>query len=108
MARPKKDEAEKKSYRINISCTKEQKALIIQKAKIANLTLSPFILKCGLNQEIKARMNSFDKETLLIVSGIGNNLNQLAKVFNSAGYDSENIRQVIKEVENLKQSLRKQ
>jgi hypothetical protein len=80
--RPKK--VLKKNQRITVKCTNLDKATIEGKSKLAELTVSEFLLELGLTGQVDTRQRVIPGPLLDLKASllpIGNNLNQLTKIF---------------------------
>lgn len=106
MARPKKNDAQKKSIRRSVVFTDEEFKVIKDKVKKSGMSLSTYLLACGLNRDITPPIPHFDRLSLGKLAGIGNNLNQIAKHVNSAGLGEVQIGAILKETLELNQLLR--
>lgn len=106
MARPQKNDKEKKTIRRSVVFTEDEFAAIQEKVKTSGMGLSPYLLSCGLNRRIVPPIPKFDRLSLAQLAGIGNNLNQIAKHVNSAGLDDMQIGITIKETLELTQLIR--
>lgn len=92
--------------RMEMRISKEDKALIEQKAKKAGITTSEFIRRSALGR----RLPNYGDTTILQeysmqLGKIGSNLNQIAKHLNSGGsYYSvySDVKEAVKELLNLK------
>ena len=83
MSRPKKSIEQLKIIQINIRVTLEEQIHLEQSAKIYGLTLVGYIRRRILNQQLpKHAMPEVNRELLIELSRIGNNINQLTKKAN--------------------------
>lgn len=105
--RPKK--VLKKNQRITVKCTYLDKTAITGKAKLADLTVSEFLLELGLTGQVDTRQRTLPGE-LLELKGlllpIGKNLNQLTKILNGkptlfTDDDRNQLRRVMDLLEDL-------
>lgn len=84
--RPKKSLGEKKNYRINLKLGTEEYYSLLSKVKKAGTTKSEFIRTCLKKGYVKERLSSEVIGYIRDVSGMANNLNQLARQANAQGY----------------------
>lgn len=78
--RPKKPV--KKDQLMAIKCTSEERGVIEEKAKSANLTVSEYLREIGITGKIDIRERSLPKEILAFTAMLNHmaaNLNQIAK-----------------------------
>jgi len=107
--RPKMNSAEKLKYRIPVKlCTKDYFALEA-KATQAKMTPTEVARKAIIGCQILERLSPEQMNHIRILSGMGNNLNQIARKANAEGYTNvrseylylaENIDNVINTIEN--------
>lgn len=84
--RPKKGAAEKLNYKITVKlCTKDYYSLKAA-AKTTGIRLAELARKALLGLEIKPRMTPSEAGVMRQLSGMANNLNQIAKQANISGY----------------------
>lgn len=81
MARPKKETT--KDERVSIACTKDQLLELQQRANQCGLSKSEYLLRCGLDRKIPRSLNVDDMDAIRKLTGMSNNLNQIAKKLNS-------------------------
>ena len=100
MARPKKEKALSHTHHVNLRLTDTQYEVISESAKLSGLTLSEYIrrqLRKGkviAKYEIVADVPEL-KKLITEFGRIGNNLNQIAKHFNTGGIHSQEMRKAI-------------
>ena len=70
----------KRNQTISIRLTTEEKKEIVAKAKLAQMTLTDYLIECSRNTDITVTDLS---EVLVELKRIGNNINQIAKKANS-------------------------
>lgn len=101
--RPKKKLGEKKTYRINIKLSTEEYYSLLSKVKKAKVTTSDFVRTCLKNGYIKERLSTEIVGYTRSISGMANNLNQLARQANAAGYAvvRDQITQFAERLDNL-------
>lgn len=84
--RPKKKLGEKKIYRINIKLGTEEYYSLLSKVKKAGTTRSDFIRACLKKGYVKERLSAELVGYIRNISGMANNLNQIARQANTQGY----------------------
>ncbi|WP_165041358.1 plasmid mobilization relaxosome protein MobC [Dysgonomonas sp. ZJ709] len=88
--RPKKDK-DKLSKSINLKLAPEDYTIVQRKALKVGLTATQYAREMTLNGGVKSRFTLEELDLIRKLSGIANNLNQLAKRANQAGfYEIEN------------------
>ena len=86
VGRPKLSDAEKLKYRIAVKfCTKDFYALKA-KAKQVGMSCAEFVRLVINGCEIRQRLTPEQMDCIRKLSGMGNNLNQIARKANAAGY----------------------
>ncbi len=107
--RPKLASTEVRKYRIEVRFATEEYFLLKTKARTARLTISDFIRTTLQKCEVKERLTATHLQLITKLTGMANDLNQIAKRANQAGYiaaknESEtlakSIDNVIKSIEN--------
>lgn len=84
--RPKKDFGQKKTYRINIKLITEEYYSLVAKVKNAKTTVSDFVRDCLKKGYVKERLSEEQVNYIRQLSGMANNLNQIARQANTQGY----------------------
>ncbi len=92
-----------KSKQINFRVTEKEYEKIHLKAKKANLPISTFLIKSALDKDIFI-FNDLDK-TYIELSKIGNNINQIAKLFHQGYINTYNFDDTNKELKEIWQQL---
>ena len=86
VGRPKLSDAEKLKYRIAVKfCTKDFYELKA-KANRAGMSYSEFARLAIIGCEIRERLTPKQMDCIRKISGMANNLNQIARKANAAGY----------------------
>ena len=86
IGRPKLSDSEKLKYRIAVKfCTKDFYALK-SRAKQAGMTCAEFARLAINGCEIRQRLTPEQMDCIRKLAGMGNNLNQIARKANAAGY----------------------
>lgn len=98
--RPKK--LEPKSQYITASFTEKEFGAICKKALLLGITKSEYVSKMTILGKIIDTYSPAQKDLVLRLINISNNLNQLAKAANTVGF-----KQVVVEVHNLLAHIRK-
>lgn len=101
--RPKKKLGEKKAYHINTKLNTEEYYSLISKIKKAKVTTSDFVRACLKNGYIKERLSPEIVAYIRTISGMANNLNQLARQANTQGYTAvrDTLVQIVERFDNL-------
>jgi hypothetical protein len=102
MARPKKEPVQKKSFKISVSVTEKDKLIIERLANKAGMDVSPFMLSAALNKKISPPLQQFDRLSLAQLAGMANNLNQMAKHANIAGFLPTEFERACEQVEKMR------
>lgn len=85
---PPKAFGQKKSYRVNLKLTTEEYYSLIAIVRKANTTISCFIRSCLQKGYVKERLSPEQTGYIRQLSGMANNLNQIARQANVQGYTS--------------------
>lgn len=86
--RPKKTFGQKKTYRINIKLITEDYYSLLDKVKKSGVNLSDFVRDCLKKGYVRERLSVEQVGYIRQLSGIANNLNQLARRANRENYSS--------------------
>src|SRR5215470_4692911 len=97
MTRTKKVREKKYPKPFTVRATMDEHERLMKRAKSAQLSLSRFLVECGLSNEAPSWEASQHERTLVQIVRAGNNLNQIAKRLNS--------QRGIIEYSNLEQTL---
>ena len=84
--RPVKEAHIKKSYIISFKTNTQQYFSIIGSTKDANLSVSEYIRRCAMGATVMQRITVEQAGYIRQLCGISNNLNQIARKANAAGY----------------------
>ena len=88
--RPRKEEWVKLKYRLPaVKVNTEEYFAVKEKAKATGVTLTEFIRQCVLSGGVIARVTPEQMSLIRDLAGMGNNVNQLARQANAAGYRSD-------------------
>ena len=93
----------RKTDRIEIRVTPEEKMLITTKSKEANKSISEYIIKSSIGKEIIVIKEL--PEMITELRRIGNNINQLTRLANSQIITCVDLEDTKKELQKLWQSL---
>ncbi len=86
VGRPRKKLGEKKSYRVSVKMSTEDYYTLRYKSRQAGITKSEFIRRSIESSIIKQRLSPELLDLVRKLCGIANNLNQIARKANAAGY----------------------
>ena len=106
--RPKKELGKKKTYRINIKLETGEYYSMLAKVKKAGVTISDFVRACLKNGYVKERISVEQTDYIRKLSGMANNINQLAYRANVQGYSivRDECQILIERIDNLLTKLR--
>jgi hypothetical protein len=76
----------KRKYQVLVRLKTEEKYTLIAQAKNASLSKQEYIRQCIMNRVVIARISPELCDMIRKLSGMANNLNQIAKKANQAGY----------------------
>jgi len=102
MARPKKNESQTKLHVIPVRLSETQHSIVIRNAEKAGLSMAEYIRQQAVHGSINTEYRivaDFPEIRKLTreLSAIGNNLNQIARYFNTGGLQSKSILEDINE-----------
>lgn len=81
--RPEKGVKRKK--RVTIRLTAAEHFILSQKAEKVKIPLASYIRKCGLHTHIRERLSREDRHFFRQLTGLSNNINQMAKLAHQEG-----------------------
>lgn len=84
--RPKKEDADKKKYKLTVKMETKEYFSFKAKVRSAGLSQSEYIRRCITKSEVKQRLTSEHLGYIRQLSGMANNINQIAHKANTAGY----------------------
>jgi len=84
--RPTKSAAEKKGYKVSLKMATEEYYSLKSKARLAGISLSEYVRQTIKKSEVKQRLSPEHLGYVRQLSGMANNINQIAKKANAAGY----------------------
>ncbi|MCB6414245.1 MobC family plasmid mobilization relaxosome protein [Faecalimonas umbilicata] len=102
MARPKKETELKHTHRIYLRLTDTEYEIVSNNAKSANLPLAEYARKQLMNKKVSVKYELVAdlpelKKLTAEFGKIGNNLNQIARHFNTGGIHSQEMKKAINE-----------
>ena len=84
--RPTKSAAEKKGYRVNLKMATEEYYLLKSKARTAGINMSDYV-RCTIREsEVIQRLSPEHLGYIRQLSGMANNINQIARKANTEGF----------------------
>ena len=105
MARPKKSFCNLKLLQINIRVTLEEQIILEEFSKLYGVNVVEFIRIKSLKKQLpKQTMTGINRELLIELSRVGNNINQLTK---RANQNNPNLNGLKNELYNLNESINK-
>jgi hypothetical protein len=84
--RPKKEEADRKKYKLTVKMETEEYFSFRAKVRSAGLTQSEYIRRCIVKSEVKRYLTSEHLCYIRQLAGMANNINQIARKAHIAGY----------------------
>jgi hypothetical protein len=101
--RPQKGIAEKKSYKVSLKMATEEYYSLKSKARLAGISRSEYVRRCIKTSEVKQRLSSEHLAYIRQLSGMANNVNQLARKAHAAGYSETHnqCKEMIEELDKL-------
>ena len=88
--RPTKTLSDKRKYQVLLRLNTMEYYTLLGKAREASITRTEFLRQLITKAEVKARINPEDMQLIRTVSGMANNLNQIAHRLNSFGISTLN------------------
>lgn len=102
MARPKKEFHSRKSVQVNVRMTIQDYCNVSKNAKTVGLSITDYIRKiCAGKPLPKKKLSPLDRELFVQLSRIGNNINQLTKIYNSGIRDPLGIKEQLIMIKGL-------
>jgi len=105
------DRHKNKKERIQLRVVPMHKTLLRAKAKLCNMSLSDYMIRCGLQQHISPPKSKINQECVRELSRIGNNINQIAYALNrnqsNPGHlpATEQLQLIVDELKQIKESI---
>lgn len=88
--RPTKTLSEKRKYQVLLRLNTMEYYTLLGKAREASITRTEFLRQLIINAEVKSRIKPEEMQLIRTVSGMANNLNQIAHRLNSFGISTLN------------------
>ena len=88
--RPTKTLSEKRKYKVLLRLNTMEYYTLLGKAREASITRTEFLRQLITKAEVKARIKPEDMQLIRTVSGMANNLNQIAHRLNAFGISTLN------------------
>jgi len=101
--RPTKNIAEKKGYKVSLKMATEEYYSLKSKARLAGITLSEYVRCVIKKSEVKQRLSPEFLGYIRQLSGMANNINQIARKANATGYSETNMecKEMINRLDNI-------
>lgn len=101
--RPKKAESDKKKYKLTLKMETKEYFSFKAKVHLSELCQSEYIRCCIEKSEVRQRLSPEHLGYIRQLSGMANNLNQIAKRANTAGYleAHKECREMIAQMDNI-------
>jgi hypothetical protein len=101
--RPKKAEADKKKYKLTLKMKTKEYFSFKAKVHLSGLCQSEYVRRCIEKSEVKQRLSPEHLGYIRQLSGMANNINQIAKRANTAGYleTHEECRNVMGQIDDI-------
>lgn len=105
--RPKISFAHKKDFKVTVKFSGDEYYSLREKVRIAGSTMSEYVRTALQNSEVKERLNASHLNHILQLTGMANNLNQIARKANAAGYlfAKRDAEALAKSIDNLIKSI---
>ena len=84
--RPTKSATEKKGYKVSLKMATEEYYSLKSKARLAGVSLSEYVRSVVKKSEVRQRLSPEHLGHIRQLSGMANNINQIARKANAAGY----------------------
>ena len=84
--RPKKEEVDRKKYKLTFKMETKEYFSFRAKVRFSGVTQSEYIRRCIAKSEVKQRLSPEHLGYIRQLSGMANNINQIARKVNAAGY----------------------
>ncbi len=85
--RPKSLPHKKKSYQLNIKLASMDYLILTIRANNANMSKPDYVRKAIMSSQVVGRLTPSENDLIRELTNMGNNLNQLAKRANQAGFN---------------------
>lgn len=102
MGRPKKELNDLKLIQVNVRMSAEEYLKVSSNAETLGVSVADYVRKLGSGKPLpKKKVNPMDRELFVHLSRIGNNINQLTKIYNSGIRDPFNVKEQLLEINGL-------
>lgn len=102
MGRPKKKLNNLKIVQVNVRMSAEEYLKVSSNAETLGISVADYVRKLGSGKSVPTKkVNPMDRELFVHLSRIGNNINQLTKIYNSGIRDPFNIKEQLSEINGL-------
>lgn len=102
MGRPKKELNNLKLIQVNVRMSAEEYLKVSSNAETLGISVADYVRKLGSGKSMpKKKVNPMDRELFVHLSRIGNNINQLTKIYNSGIRDPLNVKEQLLEISGL-------
>ena len=106
MARPKSNIKALKIFQVNIRLTMEEQFFVEKQAVFYGISVVEYLRRRALNKQLpKHTISPINRELLISLGRIGNNINQLTKKANQNILDKYVLNKELKELKELKEVL---
>jgi hypothetical protein len=93
--RPVKEPSKKKGYKVTVKMATEEFYTLKAKANSARMNRSEFIRQCIRTSEVRQRLTPELVGYIRQLSGMANNINQIARAANAAGYSGVHMQYLV-------------
>ena len=102
MGRPKKELSSLKIVQVNVRMSVEEYLKVSSNAETLGISVADYVRKIGSGKSLPTKkVNPRNRELFVHLSRIGNNINQLTKIYNSGIRDPFNIKEQLSEINGL-------
>ena len=102
MGRPKKELGNLKLIQVNVRMSAKEYLKVSSNAETHGISVADYVRKLGSGKSLpKREVNPMDRELFVHLSRIGNNINQLTKIYNSGIRDPFNVKEQLSEINGL-------
>ena len=102
MGSPKKELNSLKLIQVNVRMSAEEYLKVSSNAETLGISVADYVRKLGSGEPLpKKKVNPMDRELFVQLSRIGNNINQLTKIYNSGIRDAFNVKEQLSEINGL-------
>jgi hypothetical protein len=102
MGRPKKELSNLKIIQVNVRMTTDEYLKVASNAETLGISIADYIRKTCTGKSLPTKkINPLDRELFVQLSRIGNNINQLTKIYNLGIRDPFNIKEQLIAIKEL-------